>query len=196
MDKMTIRTAVKEKLMTMSEETYKRKSLMIHNKLINLPQIKESKTIALTISKFPEVDTKLLIEELWKIGKQVAIPKCIPSTKEMKFYVFTSYDQLEQVYMDLYEPKEDETTYISKSKIDVLVSPGIVYDKYGYRIGYGGGYYDRYLVGYEKFTISMAFEAQIVEKVPVNAYDLPICTIITEEQIINCSDVRRGDLNG
>lgn len=195
MNKTVVRTAVREKLMAMPKEDHKRKSLMIHNKLINLQEIKDAKTVAITISKFPEVNTKDLIEVLWKMGKQVAIPKCTPRTREMKFYVFTDYEQLEQVYMDLYEPIEGKTTFINKKEIDVLISPGIVFDKLGYRVGYGGGYYDRYLIDYENFTVSMGFEVQIVEKIDANEYDLPICTIITEEQIIACSDARREDIN-
>lgn len=189
MDKTIIRNTVKHKLHAMSEVEYARKSSMIHNKVINLQEIKDAKIIALTISNFPEVDTKKLIEALWKMDKKIAIPKCTSSTREMHFYVFTNYEQLEQVYMELLEPKIGETTLISKDEIDVLISPGIVFDKQGFRIGYGGGYYDRFLVDYKKITLSMAFEVQLVEKVPVSEYDLPICTIITEEQIIKCNEV-------
>lgn len=195
LDKKEYRQLMKTKLAKVDELEYKRKSAMIHNKVLNIDKIKQANIIALTIANFPEVDTKNLIEALWKQGKQVAIPKCTPSTKEMEFYIFKDYNELELVYAGLWEPIINETTKINKGQIDVLISPGIVFDKEGYRIGFGGGYYDRYLTDFSKMTISMAFEMQIVEKVPRDAYDLSICTIITEERIIHCNEVREDDNN-
>lgn len=189
MDKKTIRNTIRKELLKMTVKQQEKKSLMIHNKLINTTEIKEAKTIAVTISKFPEVQTKPLIEALWKMGKQVAVPRCIPKTKEMHFYIIDSFEQLENVYMDLYEPIIEQTTYINKVEIDVLIAPGIAFDQKGYRIGYGGGYYDRYLTDFKNSTISLAFELQIVDKIPINEYDLSICTIITEERFINCGNV-------
>lgn len=189
MDKKSIRNTIRKELLKMSVKQHTQKSLMIHNKLINTIDIKEAKTIAVTISNFPEVNTKPLIEALWKIGKRVAVPRCIPKTKEMHFYIIENFEQLENVYMDLYEPIIEQTVYIKKSDIDVLIAPGIAFDNKGFRIGYGGGYYDRYLTDYKKKTISLAFELQIVDKIPINEYDLSICTIITEERFINCGNV-------
>ncbi|MBQ0140333.1 MAG: 5-formyltetrahydrofolate cyclo-ligase [Kurthia sp.] len=194
MNKKQYRKNMLIKLQNMAEEDYLRKSKMIHNKLLNMKEIQHAQIIALTISNFPEVNTKLLIEALWKIGKTIVIPKCHPKTKEMDFYVFQAYDQLEIVYMNLSEPKIEITKKIRKEQIDLIISPGVVFDTSGYRIGFGGGYYDRFLQGFTKKTISMAFEIQIVEKVPVDAYDLPIEKIITEERIIHCNDVRKDEM--
>lgn len=195
MDKKILRKNIFIKLQQISKKKHLIKSAIIHNKLINHQEIKKAQVIALTIASFPEVNTKLLIETLWKLGKKVAVPKCHPATKKMDFYIFDDYNQLEVVYLNLKEPKPDYTTKIDKEEIDVLISPGIVFDTTGYRIGFGGGYYDRFLQDFTKTTISMAFEIQIVEKIPTDAYDLPIDTIITEERIIHCNDIRKDDSN-
>lgn len=195
MDKKQYRIKILNELQKLSEEEYLRKSKMIHNKLLNISEIKNAELIAITISNFPEVDTQLLIEALWKMKKAIAIPRCHPKTKQMTFYLFEAYDQLEVVYKNLKEPKIENSRKVAKEKIDVLISPGVVFDRNGYRIGFGGGYYDRFLQGFTKYKISMAFERQIVEKVPVDAYDLPIDTIITEEQIIHCNAVRKDEKN-
>lgn len=195
MDKKLFRKTILMKLQTLSEKDYSIKSAMIHNKLINQEEIKKAQIVALTISNFPEVNTKRLIEALWKLGKNIAVPKCDPKTKKMDFYIFDDYNQLEVVYMNLQEPIVESTTKVEKEQIDVLISPGVVFDLTGYRIGFGGGYYDRFLQDFTKPTISMAFDVQIVEKIPVDAYDLPISTIITEERIIHCDDFRKDDKN-
>lgn len=166
---------------------------MIHNKVINLDEIKNAQTIAVTISNFPEVDTMHLIEALWKMDKKVAVPRCDPKTRTMTFYIFDNEEQLETVYMDLKEPIPSKTKQVHAEEIDVIIAPGIVFDRSGYRIGYGGGYYDRYLAQFDRTVIAMAFDMQIVEKVPTDAYDLPVGKIITEEHIISCKEARREE---
>lgn len=193
MNKKELRQVIRHQLTTINKDMFKLKSQMIHNKLLNMDELKQANVIAITISQYPEVDTIHLIEQLWKIGKQVAIPKCKHETRQMDFYKINSFDELEVVFKNLQEPIISKTSLIEKNEIDLLISPGIAFDKKGFRLGYGGGYYDRYLVDFVKPTISMAFEVQIVENLPVDAYDLPICKIVTEEQIIKCSDVRKDD---
>lgn len=194
LNKKELRTTVRSSLLSLSPEIHKIKSDMIHNKLINMEEIKNATIIGITIANFPEVGTERLIATLRKQGKKIAIPRCNPKTKEMSFYIYESDEQLETVYMDLKEPIPSVTTIVQSSEIDVMITPGIVFDPTGFRIGYGGGYYDRYLTNFEKPTISMAFEVQIVEKVPADAYDLPICKLITEERIINCKKLREEEM--
>lgn len=193
LDKKKFRTDVRTKLVALSQEEHKKKSWMIHNKVINLDEIKNAQTIAVTISNFPEVDTMHLIEALWKMDKKVAVPRCDPKTRTMTFYIFDNEEQLETVYMDLKEPIPSKTKQVHAEEIDVIIAPGIVFDRSGYRIGYGGGYYDRYLAQYNRIVIAMAFDMQIVEKVPTDAYDLPVGKIITEEHIISCKEARREE---
>lgn len=193
LNKKELRTMVRRDLLSLSPEQHKIKSDMIHNKVINMEEIKKATIIGITISNIPEVETKKLIESLRKQGKEIAIPRCNSKTREMAFYIYEDENQLETVYMDLKEPIPSLTTEISSNEIDVMITPGIVYDQKGFRIGYGGGYYDRYLTNFENPTISMAFEVQIVEKVPTDAYDLPICKLITEERIINCKKIREEE---
>ena len=75
--------------------------------------------------------------------------------------------------------------------------PGIVYNKTGYRIGYGGGYYDRFLRSYMNHTMSLAFECQLSDEVIPNAFDLPVDKIITNKQMIHCKSEsrRRNKMN-
>lgn len=181
-DKQKYRKQVQQQISQLSEETYEKRSHMIHNKLLMEPSIMEGKTIALTISVFPEVDTWKLIEQLWVRGKRVVVPKCLHKVKAMDFYELTSFQQLRSAPMGLFEPDENLTKKWSNTDIDVCIVPGIVFDRRGYRIGYGGGYYDRFLPSFIGKTISIAFHEQLVEEVPFEAHDIAIETLITDQE--------------
>jgi 5-formyltetrahydrofolate cyclo-ligase len=156
----------------------------IHKKLFSLPEWKNAQTIAVTISTGREVDTTRIIEKAWQENKRVVVPKCYPKMKTMEFRFITSFDQLERVYFGLLEPKVEETEKAHPDQIELMIVPGIVYDRRGYRIGYGGGYFDRYLTHYKNQTLSLAFSAQIVDTVPTEAHDIAVSALITEEEVI------------
>ncbi|WP_332646745.1 5-formyltetrahydrofolate cyclo-ligase [Lysinibacillus sp. 54212] len=191
MDKKTERLKMKKQLNELSKEEYIERSQIIHQKLLQEPSIINAETIALTISNFPEVDTRKLIESLWKLNKRVAVPKCNPKTKEMTFYAIQGFHQLESVYYNLQEPIEERTDKIQQEQMDVIIVPGIVFDKRGLRIGFGGGYYDRYLPTFTGKLISLAFDEQVVAWVPNESYDVPVHLIISDKDIYNCINVRR-----
>lgn len=170
----------------MSENLYQQSSLTIKDKLLKEPSIIEGDTIAITISNNREVDTTGIIESLWKQGKRVVVPKCNSINRTMQFYKIENFNQLEIVYMDLREPIPQITELVSAEQIDCMIVPGIVFDKSGYRIGYGGGYYDRYLEKFKGNVISLAFHNQLVDMVPRDPHDLPVNLIVTEQNRIDC----------
>ncbi|MEK8198829.1 5-formyltetrahydrofolate cyclo-ligase [Lysinibacillus sp. FSL M8-0134] len=197
MDKTTLRNKVKEALSTMTDNTYHSQSLAIVKKVLQEPYIIEANTIGLTISNKPEVDTFLLIEELWQLGKKVAVPKCHPKTREMSFYAIDSFAQLETVYMHLREPIPERCEFVDANEMDVILVPGVVFDRYGYRIGYGGGYYDRYVLNYKKGKLlSMLFDEQIIDRVPTEEHDCPVDIIVTPSKRIDCLGQRGANENG
>lgn len=185
MDKKQLRQTIRHSLKKLTIDQYYQKSDFIRKRFLNEPYI-EGNTIALTISNYPEVDTIKIIEKLWSLGKRVAVPRCLPKTREMNFYIIDNFEQLETVYMDLKEPIPEKTELIPPDLIDVIVVPGIVYDENGYRVGYGGGYYDRYLQNYNGTLVSLAFNEQIVNLVPKESHDIPVQFIITETNRIDC----------
>lgn len=175
------------KLKNMSADEYIRKSECIRLRLLKTAEFIKAETIAITISRQTEVQTRTIIETCWTLGKNVVVPKCNPEQKTMDFRGITSFDQLETVYLDLQEPNLLTTDSLNKIEIDLLIVPGVVFTKEGYRIGYGGGYYDRYLEAYTGKTISIAFELQLVDQVPIENHDVPVGKIITEEREIQCN---------
>lgn len=109
----------------------------------------------------------------------------------MFFYAIENFGQLENVYMNLREPIVEETQLVVAEQIDIMIVPGVVFDKKGFRIGFGGGYYDRYLERYNGVTISLAFDTQIVNSVPIEPHDLPVDIIITVNERMNCMQNRK-----
>lgn len=191
LDKKELRKIVRQSLNDISNHLYIQSSFNIKEKLVKEPSIIEGNTIAITIANKPEVDTKEIIEFLWSENKIVVVPKCNPKKRSMDFYAIQNFQQLEIVYMDLQEPIPELTEFVAAEEIDCMIVPGIVFDTNGYRIGYGGGFYDRYLKDFEGSLISLAFDIQIVESILYESYDIPIDLIITESKRIDCAKNRK-----
>lgn len=142
---------------------------------------KNASSVGITISQGFEWDTKAIIEAAWNDNKQVSVPKCDPSIKALTFYQLTTYEQLEVVYYNLKEPNPDQSQETEKSTIDLLIVPGLLFDPSGYRIGFGGGYYDRFLTNFPNTTVSLISKGQLVKEIPKEKFDLPVNYLITED---------------
>ncbi|MFC4558816.1 5-formyltetrahydrofolate cyclo-ligase [Virgibacillus kekensis] len=152
----------------------------LKHRLTQTDEWKLADVIGITISNGFEWNTRPIIEEAWKEGKTVCVPKCHPKQRSMDFHELHTYDQLEVVYYSLLEPDPKKTQKVKKDFIDVLVVPGLLFDKKGYRIGFGGGYYDRFLTDFPNKTISLASNVQLVDELPAETFDIPVKKIITE----------------
>jgi 5-formyltetrahydrofolate cyclo-ligase len=179
------RTNMKIKLKQIRDDEKVQLDQQILDHLYTYEPYLKAETIGLTVAKKDEINTKKIIEKAWTCKKRVAVPKCNPETKQMTFHYLTAWDQLESVYFGLEEPRPDETEICPPEEIDLLLVPGLIFDRSGFRIGFGGGFYDRYLKRYKNATVSLAYHFQLVEKVPTETFDLPVETIITDEQIVH-----------
>jgi len=186
LNKENLRNQVLGTLNNINRTDHLKKSLEITDRLLASDEFRSADTIGVTISRYPEVDTRPLIEAAWAAGKRIAVPKCIHATRKMDFRLIKSYDSLETVYMGLFEPIIDETLSVKKNEIDLQIVPGIVFSDEGYRIGFGGGYYDRYMSDYNGVTLSLAFVAQTGHRIPFESHDIPVSKIVTEEKEIIC----------
>ncbi|WP_249871092.1 5-formyltetrahydrofolate cyclo-ligase [Oceanobacillus saliphilus] len=158
---------------------------MLTNKLLSSSLWNMSDTIGITMSQGFEWSTKPIIEAAWDQKKKVCIPKCYPNDKKLIFYELESFEQLEIVYYNLLEPKTDVTKQIEKNSIDLLLVPGLIFDRNGYRIGFGGGYYDRFLTDYINVSVSLCSANQLVDYIPVEQFDIPVNYLILENAIIS-----------
>lgn len=117
-----------------------------------------------------EVDTTLLVQQALLDGKQVAVPKCYG--QEMRFICISDLSQVRPSPFGAPEPAED--TPVACDEQALVIVPGLVFDHRGYRIGYGGGYYDRYLCAHPHHpTIALCFRCQTVPRLEPEAHDIP-----------------------
>lgn len=180
MAKKELRNDIIQRLNTLSDDERGKIEKELAANLVTSDGWKQAEAIGITISHGIEWNTKPIIETAWQEGKTVCAPKCLPEERQMDFYAFNRYDQLEKVYYQLWEPKPEETEKLTKRNIDLLVVPGLLFDRDGYRIGFGGGYYDRFLTDFPNRKLALASSKQIVEKLPTEPFDIPVDAIITE----------------
>ncbi|MFX3623827.1 MAG: 5-formyltetrahydrofolate cyclo-ligase [Ectobacillus sp.] len=185
-EKAALRKKMLDKISSFSVKQKEIWSAQIASRLYELEEWKAACTIGVTISMAHEVDTYHIIKHAWKEGKNVAVPKCHRETRMMTFHVIQDFTQLETVYMNLKEPIPEQTLKVAPSAIDLLIVPGIAFTNKGERLGYGGGYYDRFLSRYTGNTVALAFSFQVVPKVPMKAYDRCVQKLITEQGVIGC----------
>ncbi|MFD1066253.1 5-formyltetrahydrofolate cyclo-ligase [Oceanobacillus locisalsi] len=183
-EKKKMRQKMLEYLNGLSEYERKMTGEKLQQQLFTNPLFQQAATIGITISTITEWDTYHIIEKALKAGKTIASPKCMVKTREMQYYTWHETNQIQDGYAGIKEPIPDKTRPILYQDIDLLLVPGIVFDKEGYRIGYGGGYYDRMLMEYRGNTISLCSEKQMVDCIPRENHDLPVARLITEDRVI------------
>lgn len=159
------------------------KSDKIFEKIIETDIFKKAKVIALYASKGEEVDTKRIAEYAINLNKTIAFPKTYEAGM-MKFYRIDTLNDLEYSNsFKLYEPRESLENLINKSDIELMIIPGVCFDEFNNRIGFGKGYYDRYLYGCDKiYKMGICFSEQITdEKILVNELDVKMNYIISDK---------------
>lgn len=180
-DKMHIRDRIKKLRNNMSKEECIQKSKLICRRFCELDEYKSADNICIYISKGNEVNTKIIVDQVWKDGKKLYVPKVYG--KLMHFIQITGYDELVKGNFGILEPKSDE--YDDDGMNGLMVMPGVAFDEDRNRIGFGGGYYDRYLADHSKLmTVALAYECQIVSHIDHELTDIKPHMILTESKII------------
>ncbi len=183
--KKKLRAELLESRSSIPEENRIRKNAIILEKLKSLPEWKQTEVIFTYVSFGNEVDTIDLIKECFKAGKKVAVPKVIDKIN-MEFYYILSLEELYTGVFGILEPKANDGQKAEVSNIQIrplMVMPGLGFDKEGHRIGYGGGFYDRYLErhGAENFVkVCLAYEEQIRDIVVSENHDIIADMIISD----------------
>lgn len=180
MNKTDLRQATIASLKEMDKKRKQWIEMKLFQQLTEHDSWQRAMTVGITVSQGIEWDTKWIIETAWNQGKMVCVPKCYPKDKQLTFHRLETWDQLEIGYTDLLEPNPAKTIPVHKTKIELLIVPGLIFNKQGSRIGFGGGYYDRFLRDFSNETISLASEDQIMEQLPVEPFDISVHQILTE----------------
>lgn len=144
---------------------------------------KSSRVVFTYVSKNIEVDTHSLMEKCWKNNKKVAVPKCIPETRSMEFYIVNSFEDLEKSTFGLMEPITEKCEKVTDFSEGLCVVPGFCFDNEGFRLGYGYGYYDRFLQNFKGSTLGICYANCIIPKLPHGRFDRPVDILLTDRYI-------------
>ena len=182
--KKEIRKEMAAAFALIDKQEHEKTSQKLQERLFQSGLWKNAKTIAVYLSIGNEWDTRNIVEQAFIEGKKVAVPKTIPDTKELIFYEIKNFSQTVKGNFGLEEPNIEKTQPIDKDAIELLIVPGLVFTQDGYRVGFGGGYYDRYLTDFIHPTASLVYTMQLIDDFPIEPFDIPVNYLITEKGII------------
>ncbi len=183
--KKALREKVLEKRKNLTEKA--EKSSAVKRKLYTLPEFEDAKKVCIYVSLENEVHTHDVIKENLK-NKDIVVPKV--KGEKLLLCELKSFDELSEGSFCVLEPGEERR--VSPQDIDCVIVPGVVFDKEGFRIGYGKGFYDRLLNEVNCPKIGLCFDMQLVEEVPFEEHDIPVDIIITETKVIKISKANSG----
>lgn len=179
-DKAYLRKYIKDKKKSMSENEIDALSSKITKKLLSLKEYKEAQRIYAYASYNQEVRTKEFIVQALKDNKSVLLPKVYGDI--MKFHYISSYEELVSGAYGIPEPDNDRIDEVNSG---FMLLPGLCFDESHHRMGYGGGFYDKYLSEHTQFfKAAAAYDFQIMDSIPYEEYDIPVDTVVTPERVL------------
>jgi 5-formyltetrahydrofolate cyclo-ligase len=164
-------------------------SAAICGRATGLPAYRAARTVHVYVGVASEVRTLPLLEDAWRAGKRVVCPR-IGIDGRLEGRQVRSPGELVAGPRGLREPDPETTPLVPADRIDLVVVPGVGFDRQGGRLGFGGGYYDRFLATTGASRLGLAFSLQIVDGIPQGPGDEPVHWIVTERETIECKGWR------
>ena len=175
MNKQELRKAIREKKRAMSPEEIEGKSRVLTEKFLRSEAYRAAKTVYGYLPYNQEVRTVALLEQVLRDGKRVAVPKCYGD--EMRFIYLTDLTAVEKGYAGIPEPIADGP--IADDETALVLMPGMAFDMAGHRIGYGGGFYDKFLAKEPDHpTLALCYDFQVLPHLETEEFDIPVDTVI------------------
>jgi len=187
MNKEEIRRSIFKKRLSLSKDDIRNKSRQVFLNLAGTVEYRNSQNIMFYVATRSEAQTEEMIKASLKMGKRIFVPIILPECINLAPSKIFDFDtELEKGKKGIFEPKKEYYRLFPPEKIDLIIIPGVSFDLSGNRIGRGFGYYDNFLrkVRPSAKIIALAFEIQIVKKIPNDKNDIPVHKIITEKRII------------
>lgn len=175
MDKKELRSTIRERKRAMTEEEIVRRSDALGRLFAQSDAYKAAKTIYGYLPYNQEVRTVPMLEQALKDGKRVAVPKVYGD--EMKFLYLEDLTQVEKGYAGIPEPIADGP--VADDETALVLMPGLAFDPQGHRIGYGGGFYDKFLAAEPNHpTLALCYEFQVLPALHTEEHDIPVDTVL------------------
>lgn len=182
--KRTIRDEVKSRRLAVSEEEKQRLDLKIANRFLNLWCYRECALLLAFVSNRYEIDTALIIQHALTHGKRVAVPRCVKEAPEIDFYSIKSMNDLEPGSYGIPEPSLEKCEKTDEFSEGLCIVPALAFDRNGYRLGFGKGYYDRFLMRFQEKTVGICYDDDIFDNLPHGKYDRKVNLTVTQSRIL------------
>lgn len=157
---------------------------MVCNKLAAFEPYINTDTVLFYAPLNDEINIDILIKASLEKGRRVALPLCSDDKGNMDFYYIKSLSDLKDGYFGVREPDKSKCSKCTEFENTICIVPAVSYDKNGYRLGYGKGYYDRFLKNYCSLSVGLCYNEMIEDMLPVGEYDIPVNYIITQDSVI------------
>lgn len=179
MNKKEIREYIQKQLNSNVDEN---EDATLINNLFKNKNYKQANTIGISMSMNQELDTSKIIQHAISHNKKVVIPKTF-TNHEMKFYEYSQNTNLKKSPFGVLEPMN--SNIVRNEDIDLLIVPGLGFNLNNYRIGYGGGFYDKYLATYNGYTVSLVRKIQLIDNLDwdIEDFDIKVDELILKESI-------------
>ncbi len=184
MDKILIREKVLRQLNSQSMLKKSQADSLMLEALLKWNVFDQARVIHIFISNPDEPSTKPIIKHCWNSGKKVAVPIVLPNTFELVHSEIKSFDNLIFGRYGIQEPSIESRAIMTPDMFDLVIVPGVAFDRKGARLGHGKGYYDRFLRLTSAYFLALAFDCQLIESVPTELHDIPMNAILSESGII------------
>ncbi len=190
--KAAIRRKILDRLQSQDPEVRADHSRRIITALLRHEAFIQAKAVLVYLSKDEEVSTDALLAPAFESGKRVFVPVVDRDSDELRIAELSGPDTRYQLGpFGIRQPVKEDLKFVSPEAVDLVVAPGVAFDRKGGRIGHGKGYYDRWLsrLGSHVTRVGLAFDFQVLDAVPQDGNDVQMDTLITEKNTMNCSGI-------
>lgn len=179
--KKELRKRLKEQRRSITDKSATDKKICSY--LIRSDVFKNADTILFYAALDDEINIDECIDFALSQGKKAALPVCLDDNGNMKFYYINSLNDIKTGHFGVREPDINICREVTDYNGSICIVPAIAYDKKGYRLGYGKGYYDRFLENYSFISVGLCYNDLVIDVLPTGKYDIPVDCIITEDGI-------------
>ena len=188
MEKKELRKILKQQRRDLGAEVRAQMDAAIAERVCALPAFEAAQTVFAYLSVGEEVDTRAIIRAAWAAGKAVAVPRCVPGTRVMDWYRIESFEGLETSSFGIEEPIADPERALDPAMAGdhaLAIVPGLAFNAEGYRIGYGGGFYDVFLSTFSGVSVGLCRTPFFnTVDVPCDSHDLPVDIVVTDSTCV------------
>ncbi len=181
-DKRAMRRSILALRDALSPVQRARHSAGARERLLGMDLFQEAGTVHTFVPFGSELDTRPILQDLWRRGRRVVLPRVV-SKGRLEHLAVEGWHELAPGAWDIPEPV-DGCPAVSPTQVDLILVPGVAFDRQGGRLGYGGGFYDRFLASCPAPRVALAFHLQVVDRVPREGHDLKVHRILTEAEEI------------